>query len=79
MAKKNSAVEDDGFRARRSTHVTGDEYSKADGDAWQETLAVCEMAGKLTIRSYYTNQRTRERKWDEPPSGASRVLNASEM
>jgi len=78
LRKKSSAVEDDGFTARRSTHVTGEEYSKADGDTWQETLAVCEMAGKLTIRSYYTNRRTRERKWDEPPSGASSVLNATE-
>lgn len=40
--------------------------------------SVCEMAGKLTIRSYYTNRRTNERKWDEPPSGASKVLGATE-
>lgn len=39
---------------------------------------VCELAGKLTIRSYYANRRTQERQWDEPPSGASRVVNASD-
>lgn len=35
--RKSSAVkEDDGFVARRSTHVTGP--ANADGDTWQETL-----------------------------------------
>ena len=70
--------EDDGYVARRSNHVSGDKYSKADGDSWQETLAVCELAGKLTIRSYFTNQRTQQRVWDEPPSGASKIIAASE-
>jgi len=69
-------TEKGGFTARQSAHVTVE--TKADGDTWQETLAVCEMAGKLTIRSYYTNRRTNERKWDEPPSGASKVLGATE-
>lgn len=40
---------------------------------------VCELAGKLTIRSYFSNERTQERLWDEPPSGASRLVNASDM
>lgn len=75
--KKPGAVkEDDGFVARRSLHVTGP--TNADGDTWQETLAVCEMADRLMIRSYFSNKRTRERQWDEPPSGASHVIHASE-
>jgi hypothetical protein len=39
---------------------------------------VCEMADKLMIRSYFSNKRTHERQWDEPPSGASHVIHASE-
>ena len=69
--------------ARRSTRVAVDKYTH-DGDSWQETLAVCEMPAtkngevKMKIRSYYSNQRTGDRVWDEPPSGASRVLPATE-
>jgi hypothetical protein len=69
--------------ARRSTRVAADKYTH-DGDSWQETLAVCEMPAtksgevKMKIRSYYSNQRTGDRVWDEPPSGASRVLSATE-
>jgi hypothetical protein len=33
---------------------------------------------KMIIRSYYSNQRTGERIWDEPPSGASCVMPATE-
>lgn len=69
--------------ARRSTRVAADKYTH-DGDSWQETLAVCEMPAiksgevKMKIRSYYSNKRTGDRVWDEPPSGASRVLPATE-
>lgn len=73
----SAVTEDDGFVPRRSTHVTGP--TNADGDTWQESLAVCELAGKLTIRSFFSNQRTQERIWDEPPSGASHVVNASDV
>eukprot|EP00542_Grammatophora_oceanica_P008748 CAMPEP_0194062828 /NCGR_PEP_ID=MMETSP0009_2-20130614/78689_1 /TAXON_ID=210454 /ORGANISM="Grammatophora oceanica, Strain CCMP 410" /LENGTH=70 /DNA_ID=CAMNT_0038714721 /DNA_START=39 /DNA_END=248 /DNA_ORIENTATION=- len=54
----------DGFVARRSHHVSGKKFSQSDGDTWQETLAVCEMANVLTIRSYFTNLRTSVRVWD---------------
>lgn len=73
----------DTFGPRRSTRVSTKKYSH-DGDSWQEKLAVCEMPKtpsgtiKMTIRSYYSNQRSGERVWDEPPSGASRVLPATE-
>ena len=72
-------MDDDGFVARRSTHVSGLQV-KADGDTWQETLAVCSNvnSGKLFIRSYFTNRRTGQREWDEPPSGASRVITATD-
>lgn len=66
--------------ARKSQRVSGVEFS--DGDIWQEKLAVCEGVKKtgepdLLIRSYYRNLRTRERVWDEPPSGAGTVLHAT--
>ena len=66
--------------ARKSQRVAGVDYS--DGDIWQEKLAVCEGVKKtgepdLLIRSYYRNIRTRERVWDEPPSGAGTVLHAT--
>jgi hypothetical protein len=38
-SKAKAAKDEDGYVARRSTHVTGEKFSKADGDTWQETLA----------------------------------------
>ena len=75
-----SSAEDnnDAFVARRSNHVTDSKFNQSDGDTWQETLAVCELNDKLGIRSYYTNRRTDQRVWDEPPSGASNINEASE-
>eukprot|EP00531_Pseudo-nitzschia_arenysensis_P004572 CAMPEP_0116119326 /NCGR_PEP_ID=MMETSP0329-20121206/2576_1 /TAXON_ID=697910 /ORGANISM="Pseudo-nitzschia arenysensis, Strain B593" /LENGTH=280 /DNA_ID=CAMNT_0003613009 /DNA_START=61 /DNA_END=906 /DNA_ORIENTATION=+ len=90
-----------------------DEMIQADGDTWQEYLAVSEKANKsisngskrgglsslfgkknknkssktsdsdtsssnLIIRSYFQNRRTGRKVWDEPPSGASRIVPASE-
>ena len=71
------------FEARRSTRVAANKYCH-DGDVWQETLAVCETPVtkngqvKMMIRSYYSNQRTGDRVWDEPPSGATTILPATE-
>lgn len=80
--KTRSAPNDDpmkdNYEARRSTRVDK-KYSQSDGDSWQETLAVVEIAdNKLALRSFYTNLRTKARSWDEPPSGASRILSATE-
>lgn len=90
-----------------------DEMIRADGDTWQEYLAVSEKLNKaasnkskrsgglsslfgkkkkkdtkpgssvddnstLVIRSYFENKRTGEKVWDEPPSGASNIIPASE-
>ena len=64
------------YEPRRS-NVQANE-TEGDGDIWQEKLAVCESSTsegnpKLLIRSYYRNNRTGDRVWDEPPSGASQV------
>ncbi len=90
-----------------------DEMIQADGDTWQEYLAVSERVNKfnsneskrgglsslfgkknknknshktssdndssnLIIRSYFQNRRTGRKVWDEPPSGASKIVPASE-
>ena len=98
-----------------------DELIRADGDTWQEYLAVSEKASastsnrskdsgvlsslfgkkkknkqstnsesntnnvadtndnkKLIVRSYFQNLRTGRKVWDEPPSGASNIIPASE-
>jgi hypothetical protein len=50
----------------------------SDGDSWVEKLTVVEGTGNtLVIRSYFRNVRTRERVWDEPPSGASHIRYAT--
>ena len=69
------------YQARRS-NKTGRNPVASDGAVWKERLAVCEGVTdeghpKITVRSYYRNQVTQERVWDEPPSGASEVIFAS--
>jgi hypothetical protein len=66
------------FEARRSNKAASAAV-KADGATWRERLAVCEGVTddgqpSLKIRSYYRNHATRERVWDEPPSGASEII-----
>lgn len=69
------------YAPRRSQHVSSN-LAQSDGDIWQEKFAVCEGAtpegdAKLLIRSFYRNTRTKDRVWDEPPSGAGTVLHAT--
>jgi hypothetical protein len=84
LAQENNSTSEDLFEARPSNRI-GDVQVEADGDTWQEVLAVCEApptadayARKLVIRSYYQNKHNRQRVWDEPPSGASKILPASD-
>ena len=65
------------YVARQSNKTAGLNVA-SDGVVWKERLAVVEGVTpegnpKLHIRSYFRNPQTRERAWDEPPSGASRV------
>lgn len=88
----------------RPTHRLGKNQNaiiEADGDTWQELLAVCDVGGtdvssspsstrnsnsnsnnnsnsNLVIRSYFENRRSGKRVWDEPPSGASNVIAATD-
>jgi hypothetical protein len=70
------------YKLRQSNNVKSSIVAESDGDDWCEKLAVCESATsegkpKLSIRSYYRNERTGQRNWDEPPSGASKVTYAT--
>ncbi|GKZ01527.1 hypothetical protein MPSEU_001103300 [Mayamaea pseudoterrestris] len=67
---------------RQSNRVAANQTPLSDGDVWNECLSVCEGATpsgapKLMVRSYFRNQRTQQKVWDEPPSGASSVKFAS--
>jgi hypothetical protein len=79
--------QEDSFEARPTNRLGKDHKIVADGDTWQEMMAVCEApeeapgdedSGRLVIRSYYQSIRTNERVWDEPPSGATNVIPASD-
>jgi hypothetical protein len=56
-----------------------------DGDTWQEKICVCEGLGRdgktprLVLKSYYRNNRTLHKVWDEPPTGASTIRFASQQ
>jgi hypothetical protein len=81
--RKKKGTNDDSFQARPTNRLGKDHKIVADGDTWQEMMAVCEApgdedSGRLVIRSYYQNIRTDERVWDEPPSGATNVIPASD-
>jgi len=69
------------YEPRRSNRVEAG-IAESDGDTWHERIAICEGAtvdGKprLMVRSYFRNRRTKERVWDEPPTGASNIVFAS--
>ncbi|KAG7353415.1 ubiquitin interaction motif-containing protein [Nitzschia inconspicua] len=71
---------EDHFQARPSHRLGRNALgvAQADGSTWQEYLAVCEIQEKMQIRSYFQNLTTGKRVWDEPPSGASHIIPASE-
>jgi Ubiquitin interaction motif len=71
---------EDHFQARPSNRLgrNAPGVAQADGSTWQEYLAVCDVQEKLQIRSYFQNLTTGKRVWDEPPSGASHIIPASE-
>jgi hypothetical protein len=73
------------YSPRRSTRVDENAIELTpDGDTWQEKICVCEGLGgkdgktpRLILKSYYRNNRTLQKVWDEPPTGASTVRYAS--
>jgi hypothetical protein len=53
-------------------------------DRWEEWLTVCEVVNprtqqnQLEIRSFFESTTTKEKVWDEPPSGAVNIVWASD-
>ena len=87
VEKANKEEEDPQFFLEaRPTQRMAHTDIQADGDTWQETLAVVvkesttesRQPQQLMIRSYFENSRSGKRVWDEPPSGASHVRAATE-
>jgi hypothetical protein len=75
------------FAPRKSSRVDENAVELTpDGDTWQEKICVCEGAGgkdkkqapTLVLKSYYRNNRTLQKVWDEPPTGASKVRFATQ-
>lgn len=69
------------YEPRRSNRVSSN-IAPSDGTVWKEKLVVCEgvqLDGnpKLIIRSYFRNEQTGQKAWDEPPSGAAQVVHAT--
>lgn len=73
------------YAPRRSARVDENAIELTpDGDTWQEKICVCEGLGgkdgktpRLILKSYYRNNRTLQKVWDEPPTGASKVRYAA--
>lgn len=52
-------------------------YSTTDGDDDDNQDDIAAASQRLTIRPYFQSQRTGQRIWDEPPSGASTIVYAT--
>lgn len=58
----------------------GDDGATAATSADQSVLDEADVAAasqRLTLRPYFQSQNTRQRVWDEPPSGASNIVYAT--
>lgn len=63
------------FVATKSRKSPAAKILGGDGDKWIERIVWDEKAEKF--RSYFKSQNTNTRKWDEPPSGASKIIPAA--
>lgn len=79
MSKEQSDSE---YHPTKSTRIASP--IEALEDKWVEWLTVCEVVdprtqqNKLEIRSFFESTTTREKVWDEPPSGAVNIVWASD-
>mmetsp|Transcript_26730 Transcript_26730/g.32416 ORF Transcript_26730/g.32416 Transcript_26730/m.32416 type:complete len:110 (-) Transcript_26730:1146-1475(-) len=60
------------YMPRKSKRVPSRKYVPHDGDTWTEKIVYHEKLGRM--RSYFKSEMTGRCVWDEPPSGASRVV-----
>jgi len=50
-----------------------------DQDIWKEAITCFkDSKGEVKYRRFYFSQKSNERCWDEPPSGASKILYVNE-
>mmetsp|Transcript_11815 Transcript_11815/g.14732 ORF Transcript_11815/g.14732 Transcript_11815/m.14732 type:complete len:169 (-) Transcript_11815:97-603(-) len=74
----DSSYEEDEYVPHKSKLVSRTNKKKhiiscGDGDMWVEAKVICDTkTGRM--RSYFYSKNTQEKVWDEPPSGAQRVV-----
>jgi hypothetical protein len=79
MSKEQS---ESGYEPSKSTRIASP--IAALEDTWTEWLTVCEVVNprtqrnQLEIRSFFESATTKEKVWDEPPSGAVNIVWASD-
>lgn len=87
-ATKSSTSTTTNYAAKKSTRILG--KLTGDNDTWMEGFAVVNTGnsgnvsnskkkiGPPIVRTYFQSQTTGQKVWDEPPSGASNTMYASE-
>lgn len=79
MSKEQS---ESGYEPSKSTRIASP--IAALEDTWTEWLTVCEVVNprtqqnQLEIRSFFESATTKDKVWDEPPSGAVNIVWASD-
>lgn len=67
----------DNFQPRQSAHMPKSVQNlKGDGDLWVERFVYDNKGRK---RAFFQSVKTDECHWDEPPSGASRLVLTSDL
>ena len=64
----------DKFVARKSPRVNPCRRAPADGDTWVEIVVTNSTKGENNCRSLFYSLKSRHAAWDEPPSGASKII-----
>mmetsp|Transcript_7435 Transcript_7435/g.14068 ORF Transcript_7435/g.14068 Transcript_7435/m.14068 type:complete len:119 (+) Transcript_7435:1091-1447(+) len=80
-----SRTKDMEYKPQPSTRISTNEVS-CDNDTWTEYLTIVEVSRsdrrrnsfELQIRSFFESKATGQKVWGEPPTGATRVLWATE-
>mmetsp|Transcript_30982 Transcript_30982/g.46191 ORF Transcript_30982/g.46191 Transcript_30982/m.46191 type:complete len:85 (+) Transcript_30982:767-1021(+) len=76
-AKKNPERKQSGFVPKKSKKHVAKVLKPADDDTWVEHIVIIDEKSKK-LRSYFKSEKTNKCIWDEPPTGASKIILASE-
>mmetsp|Transcript_12134 Transcript_12134/g.26409 ORF Transcript_12134/g.26409 Transcript_12134/m.26409 type:complete len:162 (-) Transcript_12134:79-564(-) len=80
LSSGSTAIDDDSFEPKPSKRLSKLHIpllENGDGDTWIEMLVTnlrCKKTKELKSRSLFYSVKTRQALWDEPPTGASRVI-----